>query len=367
MQQVHKVIQRKVPCAMEGRDDVNSVVQGMYGIPFDIIEEYQAKHQKKIGDIDSKRQQRISWAVVSAAPTPEQFLAQLAVGNVYFPGFTTAPETYMSAPRYSSVPAQATLYNHEGPNMYQQGAPMNFGAGYMNPSNAPGAHGYQAPALGREEKRGHRFTNGYGTSGFQSQDDLAKTKGFGPSGSGPLILGPKGVPIESSPGAANFSSTQTAVRPSGISANGVLTGSMGITQTPRGFSNAPGLLPKTAGFSDAPGFSKPAGFSDPHGVTAPKGFSDAPGEFSDAPYREKSFSDKGERLGTSLNEQEKMVEASSARKSKPPQTQFYRSIGVAPLYTPPPTLANTKLAYDIDAVSIEERRAKLLYKWEDTL
>ncbi|GIX65380.1 zinc finger protein, putative [Babesia caballi] len=386
MQQVHKLIQRKVPYALEGRDNVNSVVQGMHGVPFDAIEEHQLKHHKKMGDIDSRKQQRISWAIVSTAPTAEQFLAQLAVGNIYFPGFTTVQEAQappqrqpimpmaynhvaQPMPGYGQGPSSMPLQGHQGP--YSQGQP-----------HRSGGHGGGA---GSGERRGRRFSDGSGANGFSSRDDMSRAKGFGPSGSGPLILGPSGVPIDPAQVPA-FRSTNSGGRPLGVPAGtptgGAMSGIPAVNSAPRGFSNGPpsatiNLPPrnstmdpnqfqksagfsgvatafsKPAGFSDAPGFSKPAGFSDAPGASRPsQGFS-APKGFSDAAPSDQA---RGASSGQErpANDRPRFV-----------QTQYYKATGSAPLFIPPPTLETTKLAFDADGESIEEKRAKLLHNWKD--
>ncbi|GFE55597.1 zinc finger protein [Babesia ovis] len=383
MQQVHKLIQRKVPFALEGRDNITSVVQGMQGIPFEAIEEHQLKHQKKMGDIDTRKQQRISWAIVSMAPTPEQFLAQLAVGNVYFPGFT-APQENLAQPRRHLAHnpyAQIAPYAPEvTPNHGQQGVyPMGQTQGY------PG----KSAGFGGAEKRGRQFSSGsYGS--LPSQEEPVRQMGLGTTNSGPLILGPSGTPIDL-PHAHGFSSTVTSSRPAGVAAVSATNSRQGFTTAPTGFSNGPPnsiLNPtvrpgfgnsngfqKTGGFSDGDGFKKTGGFSDANGFQKMGGFSasnvtgNAPSSFSGA----KGFSDSApkstpvaEHKEHASREVEKHYKTDESRAAEPQmaQTQYYKATGVAPLFIPPPSLGNTQLAYDIDTESIEERRARLMYNWQ---
>ncbi|GBE60019.1 zinc finger containing protein [Babesia ovata] len=388
MQQVHKVVQRKVPFALEGRDNISSIVQGMQGVPYEAIEEHQLKHQKKMGDIDTCKQQRISWAVVMTAPTPEQFLAQLSAGNVYFPGFTAPHETYVTPKQYpigqnlyASAATQVPTYGQDGQPRRQGGSAGPYHAG------------------GQEERRPRRFSGGLGTGAYQPHDEMARQKGFAPSGTGPLILGPTGVPIEA-PSAGGFSDARGTSRPMVVRSLSIGTGSLGFTSAPKGFSDGP--IPaavntaarsdpadphgfrRVGGFSDAPsGFSMSGGFSDAKGFSGPRQdlHTPKPG-FADAPQTDTSTV-SGAGSSPILSElsprspqgayQSPYLPVESGRTGvttpgdtpKAVDTQIYRASGVAPLFIPPPTLLNTKLLHEADMESIEEMRAARLHGWQE--
>ncbi|ORM39661.1 BUB3-interacting and GLEBS motif-containing protein [Babesia sp. Xinjiang] len=402
MQQVHKLIQRKVPFALESRDNITSVVQGMQGVPFEAIEEHRMKYQKKLGDIDTKKQQRIIWAIVSTAPTPEQFLAQLSIGNVYFPGFTAPQENEMPQQQhpvqntYGQMPPyqmdMMTNYPHQGP--YPQPPMHAYGTQPPMP--------YQTPGYAAHERRGRRFPNGPENNTFQPRDDFTRQKGFGHVGSGPLILGPSGQPIDPSR-SYGFTPAPPATRPTPITTGGPIAAKQGFTSAPKGFSNAPtnaainpparggfsdnsfqraggftnpNNFQRSGGFSDAPtttkppqgfsknDFSRPKGFSDAPTTTRPtQGFSSARG-IPDSTIRQAYATEQRERRNSALNAAARAEEETKSEKQKVVQTQHYRPPGVAPLFIPPPTLANTKLACDVDSESIEERRAKLFHNWK---
>lgn len=367
MQQVHRMTQRRVPNAMEGRDDVTSVVQGMFGIPFDIVEEHQMKHYKKMGDIDTKKQQRISWAIVAAAPTPEQFIAQLSIGNIYFPGFTAMPENHIQQQRlpppqhaYGQMQGQVPPYGQTAMGMPPQGHAMPYGVGGVRPGVQPAVHGYQKAGFSNDD-RGSNFSSARGRPGFQSRDEVNRGMGFSSTSTGPLILGPKGIPVESSK-AGGMGGTDSARSGGFTPATGYGSNNL-IGHTPRGFSDAPTAIPKTGGFSDAKGFSKPSGFSDGPAPGVAKGFSKPTG-FSDAPVVPKPALQRADQ-GTRSFSTTPRTDASPTEKQKAIQTQYYKAAGVAPLFIPPPALGNTKLAYDVDAVSIEETRAKVIFKCEN--
>ncbi|CTQ40843.1 Zinc finger protein 207 [Babesia microti strain RI] len=92
MQQVHKTTLTQVPNAMDGRENPELIIYGMEGVPPSYIEEYQNKVKQKMGERDSRKQQRINWTQVAMAPTLEQFIQQTKAGNFYFPGFSPAPQ-----------------------------------------------------------------------------------------------------------------------------------------------------------------------------------------------------------------------------------------------------------------------------------
>ncbi|CDR94827.1 zinc finger protein 207, putative [Babesia bigemina] len=388
MQQVHKVVQRKVPFALEGRDNISSIVQGMQGVPFDAIEEHQLKHQKKMGDIDTCKQQRISWAVVMTAPTPEQFLAQLSMGNVYFPGFTAPHETY--------IPPKPYLL---GQNPYATPIPPAPPYGHDGQPRRHGGPGGTHHAGGADDRRGRRLSTGVGAGSYQPHDEIARQKGFAPSGTGPLILGPTGMPIEA-PSSGGFSDARGGSRPMVARSLSIGTGAMGFTPAPKGFSDGPAAAAvhtaARAEPSDAHGFRKVGGFSDaPAGPTNPAGFSEAQGPsrpqqelhkqspgFSDAPQppasavaaesssptlpevspRPPQVDDHDTYMALESSEVEVAAPADNAMAV---DTQIYRASGVAPLFIPPPTLVNTKLLHEADMESIEEMRAARLYGWQE--
>nr|BAN64566.1 zinc finger protein 207 [Babesia bovis] len=404
MQQVHKLIQRKVPCALEGRDNINSVVQGMQGVPIEAIEEHHLKHQKKMGDIDTRKQQRISWSIVAMAPTPEQFLAQLSIGNIYFPGFTAPQEKQPIIRR--NIPqihlGQVPTY----PPDILTGQPQ---PGMYPNSNLP-TYGNPPAGLPGTNMRGRMFTAAP-ENVVQPQVEPAKNVGLGFTGSGPLILGPSGTPIEA-PHGHTFNHVQALPRPTGISSDGNLTGRQGFTSAPKGFSNGPVAatvnpttrtgfsgptgFQKQGGFSDANTFPKTTGFSDAKPVGSTTGFSDAsttaknsgfsaplekqkrasfdnPQPTSNKKPEIRGFSDAIPKTSHASVNRESDVKADvthrpeESRIVKRPamQTQYYKATGVPPLFIPPPSLGTTKLAYDVDTESIEEKRAKMLHNWVD--
>ncbi|KAK2197612.1 Zinc finger C2H2-type [Babesia duncani] len=252
MQQVHKMVQRNVPNAIEGRDNTASSVQGMHGIPIEIIEEHHMKHRKRLGDLDSRKQQRISWTHVAMAPTVEQFVEQMKTGNTYFPGFTAMPE-----------------------NMRQQQSTM---------------HQTQQMRTGFSDSNGNRI-EGFkpATGGLYSQ---------------PLILGPKGTPIEAPAVLNNVSAPRV--------------------------STARFLQPQMPSISTHSG-----GFSNSILTT-------------NSITRKSNFSEP--------NETRKNI-----------QTIYYKATGAPPLFIPTPALGTTKLAFNSDALSIEEMRAKNKFNWQDAI
>ncbi|BAM39119.1 uncharacterized protein TOT_010000581 [Theileria orientalis strain Shintoku] len=66
MQQVHKMALRRVPNSLEGRDNISSSIQGMNGVPSEVIEEHRAQHMQKLATLKSQKQQRISWTQINA-------------------------------------------------------------------------------------------------------------------------------------------------------------------------------------------------------------------------------------------------------------------------------------------------------------
>ncbi|EKX72124.1 conserved hypothetical protein [Theileria equi strain WA] len=168
MQQVHKMVQRRVPNAIDGRDDINCVVQGMHGVPPEVIQEFHIKQVQRADSINNKKQQRISWTQVAMAPSVEQFLTQMRTGNTHFPGMQETA---------SVIPAPTTAGSHSTPMMAAQSATRGGASGFSQPVDIV----HQTPVAQPILQPG-------ATSGVPMASQTRVIQ--------PLILGPKGVPVE---------------------------------------------------------------------------------------------------------------------------------------------------------------------------
>uniref|UniRef100_A0A3B0MY56 C2H2-type domain-containing protein n=1 Tax=Theileria annulata TaxID=5874 RepID=A0A3B0MY56_THEAN len=80
LQQVHKSTLNRVPNSLEGRDNITSTIQGMNGVPVDIIEEHRLQHYTKLNNINKQKQQRINWTQIQL---PNSFTPIAPINTLY--------------------------------------------------------------------------------------------------------------------------------------------------------------------------------------------------------------------------------------------------------------------------------------------
>ncbi|UKK00466.2 hypothetical protein MACK_000539 [Theileria orientalis] len=366
MQQVHKMVQRRVPNSLEGRDNISSSIQGMNGVPSEVIEEHRMQHMQKLANIKRQKQQRISWTQINA------------------PGFTNRA---------------MTMQNNTGLHTNVSNMPPGMGATNLdadmtnNFANA-GLNGSSAMAGGlMANPLASNMTNGMGpTMTLSMGAPLGSTNIAGsvpsgmPTGMAPgmtsaasdadgknklLILDANGTPI-SQPAQSSQQPVQPTVHQSSkqssfLQSNKILYKSnfSGPTTSQTAPSNSNMDTTHAGGRStgfDGPssGFDRPtSGFDRPaSGFDRPSsGFSSAPSSFSAGNTGLSGASASADYADSKPIES---VDDSSSH------TTFYKATGLQPLYVPTPALDNTKLSYASDTVSIEELRAKIKYNWHET-
>nr|PVC52845.1 hypothetical protein MACL_00000478 [Theileria orientalis] len=388
MQQVHKMALRRVPNSLEGRDNISSSIQGMNGVPSEVIEEHRAQHMQKLATLKSQKQQRISWTQINAPGFNNQLVTmqnntglQTSVPPNMASGMDGVGAMAGTSPDGNMASNFGSVLNGVG---VTAGACVGLGVG---PNVGAGAVAGAMPGGFMANPLAANMTNGMGVSPGASNFPGALSGGMAtgmtpaaPDADGRnklLILDANGMPVsqptQASQPAAHQPSKQSLQQSSKILYKGNFSGpatsptthSNLNRDTPYSGSARSGGFDRPSSGFDRPssghdksssGFDRPKSGFNSHGSgfdKRPSGFSTGPGPLSGG---DSGFS------GASANH----ADSKAPEAEDDSHTTFYKATGPQPLYVPTPALENTKLSYTSDTVSIEELRAKIKYNWHET-
>ncbi|UKJ88056.1 hypothetical protein MACJ_000499 [Theileria orientalis] len=353
------MVQRRVPNSLEGRDNISSSIQGMNGVPSEVIEEHRMQHMQKLANLKRQKQQRISWTQINAPgfnnramtmqkntglsanvlPNMPPGMAGTNLDGDMTNNFSNAGLNGASV--LMANPLASTMTNGMGATMSSStGLPLGAAniAGSMASGTATGTTSAASDADGKN-KLLILDANGMPISqAAQSSQPTVQPAVHQPSKQSSFLPSTK-ILYKS-----NFSGTTTShTAPSNLN-----------TDTSHTAARSSGFDRPSSGF-DRPtsGFDKPrSGFDKPS-----SGFSTAHSSFSAG---ETAFSGASAATDHADSKPAESLDDSSSH------TIFYKATGPQPLYVPTPALDNTKLSYASDTVSIEELRAKIKYNWHET-